>query len=192
MSTPDQQQRANAWFHSRAESFLRRIGVRECLQVADIGCNKGHFTLPAARIVGACGTVYAIDKDTGMLREVRQALQQERRHNVRVVEADLSSDSFNAVAPGSIDLALLFDILHRGYLPEHRQRLKLLRHIHRMVRPGGILSCFPTHLRQFGFTYRALLDEVNAAGFVAEGASRRRLVHDGRLVRGHVFRFRRT
>ena len=56
-----EEKKADTWFRCRAESFLRSVGVRECLQVADIGCHNGRFTLPAARIVGSRGIVYVID-----------------------------------------------------------------------------------------------------------------------------------
>ena len=43
---------------------------------------------------------------------------------------------------------------------------------------------FGMYFRDCGFTFRQLREEISAAGFILESTSRRRLVQDGRLVRG--------
>ena len=168
------------------------MGLRKCLRVADLGCHDGRYTLPAARIVGSCGAIYAVDKDKEKLASVRRNARTEGSRNVRVVSADLACGTLDSIDPESIDVALLYDMLHRGYLPEPGQRRQVLRNVHLILRPSGVLSCFPTHLRQYGFAFRALLGEITQAGFVLERESRSRLVHDGKMVRGRVFRFRRA
>ena len=183
--------KADMWFQCRAELFLRSIGVRECLHVADIGCHNGRFSLPAARIVGSCGTVYAIDKDKDVLANVKQTIEKEGRHNIKVMNVDLGKDSVARMPGDLIDMALLYDMLHRGYLPDRRDRSNVLKHVYEIMKPGGILSCFPTHLKKYGFTFDALLHEITEAGFVLRGEFRPHLVHDGRLVRGRVFRFQK-
>ena len=186
-----EEQKADNWFQACAESFLRRIGVRECLQVADVGCHNGQFTVPAARIVGSCGTVYAIDKDKDVLTNVKQRISKNGRRNVKVIEVDLANDGMAGLPNGEVDLALLYDMLHRGYLPDKRDRGNVLTHVYQLMKPGGTLSCFPTHLKKYGFTFEALLNEIAEAGFILKGEFRPRLVHDGRLVRGRVFEFRK-
>jgi ubiquinone/menaquinone biosynthesis C-methylase UbiE len=186
-----EEQKADKWFRNRAEPFLRSIGVRECAQVADVGCHNGRFTVPAARIVGSCGTVYAIDKDKGVLTNVKQTIRKNARRNVKVIELDLANDGMEGLPNGVVDVALLYDMLHRGYLPDKRDRGNVLNHVYRLIRPGGTLSCFPTHLKQYGLTFEALLNEIAEVGFILKGEFRPRLVHDGRLVRGRVFEFRK-
>ena len=186
-----EEEKAEQWFRHRAESFLRSIGVRECLQVADVGCHKGRFTAPAARIVGSCGTVYAIDKDKDVLTNVEQTIKKDRRLNIKVIKADLARDKAAQLPDGVVDVALLYDVLHRGYLPDERDRSNLLKHVYQLIKPGGVLSCFPTHLKMYGFTFGALLNEIADAGFILTGERRPRLVHDGKLVRGRIFCFRK-
>jgi predicted methyltransferase len=185
------EQKADKWFRRRAEPYLRSIGVRECAQVADVGCHNGRFTVPAARIVGSCGTVYAIDKDKDVLTNVRQTIETSGRHNVKVIELDLASDDIAGLPKSVVDVALLYDMLHRGYLPDNRDRGNVLTHVYQLIKPGGTLSCFPTHLKKYGFTFEDLLNEIAEAGFILKGEFRPRLVHDGRLVRGRVFEFRK-
>lgn len=188
---PSEEQKADNWFQARAEPFLRSIGVRECLQVADVGCHNGRFTVPAARIVGSCGTVYAIDKDKDVLTNVKQTITKSGRHNIKVIELDLASDGIAGLPKSVVDVALLYDMLHRGYLPDKRDCGNVLTHVYQLIKPGGTLSCFPTHLKKYGFTFEALLNEIAEAGFILGGEFRPRLVHDGRLVRGRVFEFRK-
>jgi len=185
------EQKADKWFRRRAEPYLRSIGVRECAQVADVGCHNGRFTVPAARIVGSCGTVYAIDKDKGVLTNVKQTIRKNGRRNVKVIELDLANDGMEGLPNGVVDVALLYDMLHRGYLPDNRDRGNVLTHVYQLIKPGGTLSCFPTHLKKYGFTFEDLLNEIAEAGFILKGEFRPRLVHDGRLVRGRVFEFRK-
>ena len=180
---------AERWFRNHAENFLRRIGVRECRQIVDIGCHKGRFTIAAARIVGLCGAVYAIDKDKKVLASMKTNIKKAKQQNITVIKADLAKNTFTAIKQESIDLALLYDMLHRGYLPERRERRNMLRHVFRIVKPGGILSCFPTHLKKYGFTFKKLLAEITEAGITLQEEVYPRLVHDEKLVRGRVFRF---
>lgn len=187
-----EEEKVDMWFRFRAESFLRSVGIHECLQVADVGCHNGLFTLPAARIVGACGTVYAIDKDKDVLASVKQTIKKESRQNIKVLRVDLAKDHIARIPSDLIDMALLYDMLHRGYLPDRGDRRNVLKHVHQMIKPGGTLSCFPTHLKKYDFTFDTLLHEISEAGFVLRGESRPHLVHDGRLVRGRVFRFQKS
>ena len=41
--------------------ILRNIGIKECMSVLDIGAGPGFFTIPAAKIVGPNGRVFALD-----------------------------------------------------------------------------------------------------------------------------------
>lgn len=54
-----------------AEQTLTYLGLKAGQTVADVGCGPGFFTLPAARIVGPTGMVYAIDIEPKMLDLVR-------------------------------------------------------------------------------------------------------------------------
>ena len=177
------------WLKDGAEDFLRRIGLGEGNRVLDFGARDGAYSVPAVRVVGTAGRVYAADKDRQALRKTRQHAHKAGITNLRTVH--VSEEGPIPVPKGSVDVVLLYDILHGGYFPEAAQRVRLLRRLRRTLKPGGILSCYLTHVRQFGLTFRELLAEVRSAGFVLEGESRRTLVHDDRLVRGRVFRFRK-
>jgi ubiquinone/menaquinone biosynthesis C-methylase UbiE len=181
--------RTRAWLAERAEGFLRRVGLVEGKTVPDFGCNRGNYARPAARVVGPGGRVCAVGKDKKALRELRRTV---RRKGLRNVEhLHVSEGGRIPLRAGSMDIALLYDVLHRGYHPEASQRKHILREIHRVLKPGGLLSLFPTHLKKYGLTFDELTREVRRSGFRPRRESRRRLVHDGKLVRGRVLSFRR-
>ena len=52
--------------------FLKNIGLKSGQTVLDFGCRVGHYTSPAAKVVGNKGIVYALDKEQQALDELRQ------------------------------------------------------------------------------------------------------------------------
>ncbi len=193
MSRTDRNKRkqdpAAHWRAERAEAFLRRVGIREGMTVLDFGCHKGNYTCPAARVVGTKGHVYGVDKDKKTLRECKAQTKRKGLKNLTCIH--LPQAKKLPFQSRTMDMVLLFDVLHGGYLPELSDRMRVLREIHRVLKPNGKLAFYPTHIRQFGLTLEELMREATASGFVLLGEHKRRLVHDGRLVRGRVFDFRR-
>jgi ubiquinone/menaquinone biosynthesis C-methylase UbiE len=49
------------WLKEKGEVFLKNIGIKEGQVILDFGCNVGHYTIAAAKIVGKQGRVYAVD-----------------------------------------------------------------------------------------------------------------------------------
>jgi ubiquinone/menaquinone biosynthesis C-methylase UbiE len=181
---------AQTWLDERAVGFLERAGVEAGHTVLDFGCHKGNYIRAAAEAVGPSGRVYALDKDQEVLDEVCPNSRPRDSENVkclRVVE-----DAPVPLPPCSVDVVLMYDILHRGYLPETHQREVVLKKAYRVLKPGGLLSLYPTHLKQYGMTFDRILREVTTAGFSLRDETRRRLVHDGALVRGRIFSFTRN
>ncbi len=177
------------WLQELGEGFMKRIGVRQGQTVVDFGCNNGNYAIPAARVVGPRGKVYALDKNLDALRQLARAISAHGLSNI--VPVRLAADQQIPLRDCSVDVALLYDVLHRGYLPEAAQRERLLQRIYHVVRPGGRLSFYPTHMRKYGLTAGQLIGEIQKAGFKLREERSRRLIHDGSLVRGRVFSFTR-
>jgi predicted methyltransferase len=178
---------AETWLERNAVRFLERAGLKAGQTVLDFGCHKGRYVRAAAQVVGPLGTVYALDKNPEVLDEVCPPAEGAGRDNVECLR--VAEDAPVPLSPCSIDVVLLYDVLHRGYLPEARQRRAVLRRVRSVLRRGGLLSLYPTHLRKYGMTFDRVVREVTSAGFRLRDESRRRLVHDGALVRGRVFSF---
>ncbi|RKY02674.1 hypothetical protein DRP77_07505, partial [Candidatus Poribacteria bacterium] len=95
------------------EGILREIGVSEGQTVLDFGCGSGNYTLPCARIVGEEGRVYAIDKDERVLNKLARRAKALGLENIRTIKAFVSSKI--PLETGSVDVVLLFDVIHSYY-----------------------------------------------------------------------------
>ncbi len=67
---------------SRAIEVLEGIGIRRGQTVLDFGCGSGTYTIPAAKIVGEQGRVYALDKDNEVLDELMQRAESTDLKNI--------------------------------------------------------------------------------------------------------------
>ena len=89
------------------KKILRRIGIREKDSLADIGCGSGYFSLPASRLVGKHGTVFALDTSKEMLVETKKKIP---AHN-NIIYIQSKEYSFK-LPPYSINVALVVFVLH--------------------------------------------------------------------------------
>lgn len=56
-----------AWVEMDGPGFPSRLGGREAQRVLDFGCGTGGYTVPAAKLVGSRGKVFALDNDGDQL-----------------------------------------------------------------------------------------------------------------------------
>jgi len=63
------------WLKKDGEEFLKSIGVRKAQVILDFGCGEGHYTIPAVKVVGERGKIYAIDKDKEVLNKLVQSIK---------------------------------------------------------------------------------------------------------------------
>ena len=113
---------------------LRRIGLKPGGCFLDVGAGTGLFAFEAAR--QAAGAVYAVEISLEMLRLLEERKAAGDFENVRVV------DGVGQVPDGAGDLALLCTVLHELEQPE-----EVLRHIRRVLKPGGKLAVIEFHGR---------------------------------------------
>ena len=73
------------------EDILSEIGLRHGMTFADIGCGQGFFTVPAAKIVGDSGKVYASDISETNIQKLREKACLERLKNV-ILETGKAED----------------------------------------------------------------------------------------------------
>jgi len=118
--------------------FLEEAGVREGMTVLDFGCGPGSYVVPAARMAGNTGVVYALDVQPVALAMSRDRAARAGLANVRTILSDCDTG-----LPGnSVDIALLYDIYHGLAYPT-----TILTELHRVLRPSGILSSHDHHLK---------------------------------------------
>ena len=99
--------------------------------MADVGAGSGYFTVRLASRVGPAGRVYATDIQPEMLKMLGVRLDRERVTNVTLVQG---SPDDPMLPDGAIDLILMVDVYHELANPQ-----RILRGLHRALRPGGRL-----------------------------------------------------
>lgn len=95
-----------------AVKILEQGGIKGGYVVADLGCGtSGHFVFPSAHLVGPKGKVYAVDVLKSALQAIDSRTRLEGVDNVEAVWSDLERANGLKIAPGTVDLTLLLNIL---------------------------------------------------------------------------------
>ena len=138
-----QKQMPNLWFRLMSMEYrltskkslvareLEEAGVQPGMTVLDFGCGPGRYTLPAARMVGSDGTVYAVDVHPLALGAVKKKAAKERLNNVKPIHSDCTT----GLPPQSVDVVLLYDALH-----DVVDREAVLTELYRVLKPIGRIS----------------------------------------------------
>ncbi|KAF5414241.1 MAG: putative arsenite methyltransferase [Candidatus Methanogaster sp.] len=114
------------------EKLLAAAGLGPGQSVLEVGCGPGFFTIPAAKVVGEKGTVYAVDVHPAAITRVKKRIDSVGIRNVTPI---LSNASGTGLRDKSIDLAFVFGLLHiAGGIED------VLSEVHRVLKPDGILS----------------------------------------------------
>jgi len=181
------------WEEHEGVLFLRKIGIKIGQTVLDFGCRVGHYTIPAAKVVGNKGTVYAVDKEQQALSELQQKVKAHNLNNVKIkktsgqVDLDFESESIGVV--------LLYDVLH--YF-EKNIRKKIYQESFRVLERDGLLSVYPKHtledepIQQFKeVNLDDIKQEIDDSGFHFEEKHCGIISHDNGLNQGCVLNFRK-
>ncbi len=106
-------------------------GITTGSRVIDVGCGPGFASLDLADLVGATGSVLAVERSARFLDFVRVQAQQRNLHNITAVELDLMETSIPAV-----DFDAAWCRWVACFVP---QPGVLIDRIARALRPGGVV-----------------------------------------------------
>lgn len=137
---PEDEHQFRQWLEGNPVEALKNVGLTDGLTVLDYGCGGGTFAIPAARLVNPNGEVYALDIDAKALRTLRRKAQSAALENIEIILAKKSAP-LAALSPRSVDVILLYDVLQ---LVDDKR--SLLRELHKVLKPDGVLSVFPMHI----------------------------------------------
>jgi len=112
--------------------MLGRVGIRPGERVLELGPGPGTFTIEAARRTEPAGTLVAIDIQPEMIAAVAKRVCDAGQTNV---EMHVASAYELPLEDESVDRCFLVTVL-----PEIPDQQRALADLHRVLRPGGVLS----------------------------------------------------
>ena len=113
------------------ERLFREAGIGPGQRVLDIGSGVGDVAMLLGRLVGSSGEVVGIERDPRSVARAR----------ARVTDAGLSQVSFTECDASEVECGQPFDaVVGRLILQFLPNPVAVLRRVHQMVRPGGIIA----------------------------------------------------
>lgn len=109
-------------------SILSHAQLKNGINLIDLGCGTGYFTLPASQIIKN-GLIYAIDIQTEMLETLHKKLKKRSTNNIHLLRSELHKLPIKCE---SLDMALLINALH-----ELQDKQSILEEICRILKDNG-------------------------------------------------------
>ena len=173
------------WLDRMGEIFLIDVGIEQNHSVIDFGCGAGNYTIPAAKVVGESGRVYAVDKNKESLDELMHRSEKIGLKNIERI--DVSERIKVPLQEESVDVVLLYDVIH---LVDNRR--KLLTEMHQVLKTNALISIYPKHHQEcMNMELDDVKEEIKSAGFGFERMLYKTLMHDNHLEQGYVLNFRK-
>jgi ubiquinone/menaquinone biosynthesis C-methylase UbiE len=107
------------------KDVLAEVGIAPGSHVLDYGCGPGGYVAHASELVGESGKIYALDIHPLAIESVQRLASKKRLTNVETI----CSDCKTGLPDNSIDVAVLAEL-------------------HRVLKPGGILSFNDHHMAE--------------------------------------------
>ncbi len=158
------------WLDKNASEALVKVGVEAGHVVLDFGCGSGTYTIPAAKLVGKDGRVYALDISKKALDKMEKKAEQEGLGNI--VRIDSSGGKKIPIEDESVNHVLLIDVLQ-----EIEEREFLFDEVYRILKPNGVVTIFPMHID---------IEEAESL------ATNKGLTLKGRKFKEHILIFRKA
>lgn len=120
----------------KPHEFIQRLGIKENDVVLDHGCGIGSYSLPAAKIVGPGGQIYALDIHPIAIERTKKRAEKAGLENVQAILSGLE----NGLPAEHVDVVLLIDVY--TWIDD---KIALLREFHRVLKPSGQLFILIDH-----------------------------------------------
>ena len=138
---------------------LDEIGIKEGCHVLDYGCGPRSYIVPLTELVGESGKIYALDVHPLAIQAVQRLAAKKGMTNVQTILSDCET----GLPPDSVNVVLLYDILHELNDPN-----RVLVELHRIMKLEGTLSVSDHHLKQ-----NEILSKVTSEGLFKPSAKGR-------------------
>jgi len=112
----------NVWLEKKGINFFMEVGLKEGMNVLDFGCGEGHYTIPAAKLVGENGKIFAVDKDKNAIEKVKQIVGKYNLKNIEFINTEAYLPTGNEI----MDFVMCYESIKKQgdifYLPKALQK----------------------------------------------------------------------
>lgn len=115
---------------------LTEIGLTTGNTLLDVGCGEGRFSVPASKMVGMDGRVYALDASEERLGVLRGTIAEQSIANIEAFLGDVTERI--SVDDDSVDVCLMANVFHE--LVEDGVIKGEMGEIRRVLKPDGVLA----------------------------------------------------
>ncbi len=119
--------------------ILDEVEIEPGFRILDYGCGPGGYVPAAAELAGSSGKVYALDIHPHAIEMVKDLAFKKDLKNVETIISECNT----GLPASSLDLVLFYDTYHALGEPD-----KILKELHRVLKPGGILSFSDHHMEE--------------------------------------------
>ena len=121
------------------KNILEEAEIKPGFHVLDYGCGPGSYVSAASELVGKSGKIYALDINPAAIKTVKTVISKNQLTNVETI----LSDHMTGLSDSSVNVVLLYDIFHGLSEPD-----EVLKELHRVLKPDGILSFSDHHMKE--------------------------------------------
>jgi len=132
-------------------NILKEVGIKPGFNVLDFGCGPGSYIVPLAKLVGESGKVYALDIHPLAIQRVQDIASKKQLANVETILSDYQT----GLPDNTLDAVLLYDAFHHLSDPD-----VVLKELHRVLKPDGILSFGDHHMKEKEIVVEAINDRL--------------------------------
>lgn len=124
-------------FFSPPLNMLKEADINPGYSILDFGCGPGSYSIAASKVVGETGRIYSLDIHPLATKKIKRTAAKQGLGNIETIQSDCKT----GLPDGSMDVVLLYDVYHDLY-----NRSSVLKELHRILKPEGILSFSDHHM----------------------------------------------
>lgn len=179
------------WIEKDGQKFLTEIGIKKEQTVLDFGCGEGHYTIPASKLVGNNGKIYALDKDRNALDKLKKTAEKSSIKNIELIKGETKIPLEN----NSLDVVLCYDVIH---YQNKKKRIAVYSEIHRVLKKEGLFFVYPKHHKEdyplmelADVDLESVVQEIEKVGFILKNKLLKTLLHNEYYNEGYILNFRK-
>ncbi|MGQ0792180.1 MAG: class I SAM-dependent methyltransferase [Nitrosopumilaceae archaeon] len=113
------------------KKVLSEVEITPGICVLDFGCGIGSYSIETAELLARSGKVFALDIHPLAIEDVSKTALKKKLTNLETILSDCETK----LPSNSVDIILLYYVFNDLKNPD-----KVLRELHRVIKPQGILS----------------------------------------------------